>query len=97
MNHNGAMLLAVFADVGHIEAFGHEHIELNGAALPGTADGIFYMEIEFRTVKSAVSFIDLIGHALFFNSFLQGLRRQLPNFVAAHGIFGPCRKFDVIF
>ena len=73
--HDRAMLLAVFADISHIEAFRHEHIELDCTALPGTADGILDVEIELRTVEGAVAFVNLIRNISIFQYLAQGARR----------------------
>ena len=64
--HDWAMLLAVFADIGHVEAFRHEHIKLDRTALPSTADGILDVEVELRTVESAVAFVDLVRNVSVF-------------------------------
>ena len=58
VNHDRAMLLAVRAGVLELEALGQLHIELNGAALPGTADGVCQMEVELRAVERAVALVD---------------------------------------
>ena len=51
MYHDRAMFLAIFADIGHIEAFRHEHVELDSTALPGTADGVFQVEVSGRRMR----------------------------------------------
>jgi hypothetical protein len=72
MYHDRAMFLAIFADVGHVEAFRHEHIQLDGTALPGTADGVFDVEVQFRAVECAVAFVDdWKGCGVFFDDITQ--------------------------
>ena len=39
MNHNGPVAFIVGADIGQVKPFGQVHVQLNGAALPGPADG----------------------------------------------------------
>ena len=42
---------------------GRSHVELDGAALPGSVEGIADMEVDFWTVESSIAFVDLIGLA----------------------------------
>ena len=55
----GPVFFVVRADVGQVEAFGHHHIELDGAALPGPSQGVLDMNIYFRAIKGAVTGVDL--------------------------------------
>ena len=63
MDHNGAMLFPIGAHIGDIEAFRHLEIQLDGAALPGTADGVLQVEVDLGAVEGAVSLVDGIGQA----------------------------------
>ena len=97
MDHDRTVFLAIFADVSHVEAFRHEHIELDGTALPGTADGVFQVEVQFRAVECAVAFVDDVRDVAFFDDIMQGLGSQFPDFVGAHGVFRTSGQFDVVF
>ena len=44
--------------VFQVKFFRQGHIELDGAALPGSVEGIADMEVDFRSIKGAVAFID---------------------------------------
>ena len=60
VNHDRPVPFIVLADKGQVEALRQGHIQLDGAALPGPAQGVFDMQIDFRAVKSAVAFIERI-------------------------------------
>ena len=45
MNHDRAVRLIIWADIIQIELLRHLEIQLNGTALPGTAQAIFQMEV----------------------------------------------------
>ena len=42
------------------------HIELNGSTLPDSVERIFDLEVELRTIESAITLIDFIGDVVFF-------------------------------
>ena len=58
VDHNRTVLLAVCAGVLKLETLGQLHIQLDGAALPGTADGVRQMEVQLRAVERAVALVD---------------------------------------
>ena len=58
VDHDRTVLLAVCAGVFKLKALRQLHIQLDGAALPGTADGVRQMEVELRTVERAVTLVD---------------------------------------
>ena len=55
VDHNRTVLLAVCAGVLKLETLRQLHIQLDGATLPGTADGVCQMEVQLRTVERAVT------------------------------------------
>ncbi len=58
VDHDRTMLLAVCADVLQLETLRKLEVKLDGTALPGSADRIYQMEVDLRTVECAVpSFI----------------------------------------
>ena len=63
VDHDRAMLLTVRADILEVKALGHLHIELDRAALPGTAEAVLQVEVDLRTVERAVALVDDIGLA----------------------------------
>ena len=96
VDHHRTMPLAVFADIGQIKPFRHQHIQLNGAALPGPADGILQVEVNFGTIESAISRIDLVGHAALIERLFQCSRRHFPDFVRSHRILRFGGQFRVV-
>ena len=53
MQHHRPVPRAVLADVGGVEPLGQHVVELEGAALPGPADGVGQVELELRAVEGA--------------------------------------------
>lgn len=69
-----------------VELLRHEHIQLDRATLPGTANGITQMEINLRAIECAIAFIDDILQATMLQGITQCIRRLFPDLVRAHGI-----------
>ena len=63
VDHDRAVLLAVRAGVFQLKALGQLHVELDRAALPGTAEAVRQMEVELRAVERAVALVDDVGLA----------------------------------
>ena len=97
VDHNGAMLCAVRTGVLKLKPFGKLHIELYGAALPGSAEAVRNMEIELRAVECAVTLIDDVLLAELGDSFLEGLGRAVPGLDLADMILGHGGELDLIF
>ena len=97
MQHDGAVLRAVLADVGHVELLRHLEVELYRAALPRASDAVFEMEVYLRAVERAVAWVELVFRAGLFERFFQALLREVPEFWIAHRVFGASREFDVVF
>ena len=51
------MSLIVFVNKIQVESFGLCHVQLDGSALPRATQGIFNMQIDFRSIKSTITFI----------------------------------------
>ena len=66
VNHNRTVFFAVFAYIAHVEFFRHLEVQLNGAALPGTADAVLQMEVDLRAVERAVALVDNVFEAELF-------------------------------
>lgn len=62
MQHDGALLGAVGIHVLQIKVERHLEVELDGTALPGTAERILQVEVDLGTVEGAVALVDLVVH-----------------------------------
>ena len=96
VQHNGAVLFAVFAGIGQVKALRHLEVELNGTALPGSAQRIAEVEVDFRSVKRAVALVDFVRLAILFQGMDQGVRRHFPLLVGTHRIFRPGGKLQAV-
>ena len=63
VDHNRAALRAVRAGVLQLKALGKLHVELDRAALPGTAEAVGQMEVQLRAVERAVALVDDVALA----------------------------------
>ena len=97
MDHNRTVFLSVFPGVFAVEFFRQLHIQLNGAALPGTADGVLQMEVDLWAVESAVAFVDNVIQMIGFQRFAQAFRGQFPGSVVTHGVLRTGRQFCMVF
>ena len=66
VDHDRLMFPAVFANIVYLKAFRQVEIHLDGGALPGTAQDVLNFYIDFRPVKSPVSFIQDVWLAVGF-------------------------------
>ncbi len=96
VEHHRPVLLAVLTDVAEIKFLRHEEIQLDGAALPGTAQGVFQVKVDLGAVEGAVTFINGIGHLQSLQGLAQGAGSCLPYLFRPHGISGPGGKLNVI-
>ena len=96
MDHNRTVLLAVCAGVLKLEALGQLHIQLDGAALPGTTDGIRQMEVQLGAVECAVALVDNVVLANLGDGLCKGLFRKLPVLQFAHVILRHGGQLDLI-
>ena len=66
VDHDGAVLLAVLADILQVEALGHLEVQLDGAALPGPAQGVGQVEVQLGAVEGAVARVEdeVLAHLL---------------------------------
>ena len=55
VQHHRPVPRPVLADIGRLEALGQHVVELEGAALPGAADGVGQVELELRAVEGALA------------------------------------------
>ncbi len=96
MEHHGAMLVPVFADIFGVEAIGQHIVELDRADRPFAADGVLDDEVELGRIEGAVTLRDHRldarraggGHHLRF-----GL---VPELIRTGALFGARGEIDVI-
>ena len=96
MQHDGALLGAVGVHVLQIKVERHLEVELNGTALPGTAERILQVEVDLGTVEGAVALVDLVVHVQLLKSGAQALLGASPVLVRTHGVLGAGGKLDVV-
>ena len=58
MDHDGAVLLAVLSGVLQFKPLRQLAVQLDGAALPGAAQGIGQMEVQLGAIEGAVAGVD---------------------------------------
>lgn len=78
MDHDRSVLFAVGAHISEIESLRHLKIQLNRTALPRSLQAVLQMEVQFRTVKRSVAFIDYKIDAFFFETFSQPQSSPFP-------------------
>jgi hypothetical protein len=88
VNHDGPVFFTVGTNVIDIKTLRHLEIKLNGTALPGPANAVFQVEINFGAVEGAVTFVYFIRAVPGVVKCLpQGIGCQVPFFLCSHGIF----------
>lgn len=78
MNHDRLMRLAVFAGIGQFKSLRIVEIHLHRGALPGPAQDILDLDIDFWAIEDAFAGIDLIGHPAFLECGFQCTRGLRP-------------------
>ncbi|MNN38881.1 hypothetical protein D3C81_1528980 [compost metagenome] len=78
MDNDWSMFEAVLANVGKVKLFRHLEVELNCPALPASFQRIEDVEIDFRSVKSAITFVDMILDPQVIQHILQSLLSLTP-------------------
>ena len=101
VEHDGAMLAAIFADIAGIQTFGQNTVRLDRADLPGAADCVGQVPFELGRVKSAFAgqFFPAIffgGEARLDNGITQLILGFVPVGIAAEALFGAQRELDRI-
>ena len=90
VQHYGAVLCAIFPDVVRIQSFGQNEIDLQGAALPITADGVGQHEFQFRTIEGTFAGVQVIIIARRLGGVGQRGFCFVPNLV------GPCTRVRTV-
>ena len=96
VDHDRTMFLAIFPGVGQVKFLRQQHIQLDGAALPGPADGILQMEVDLRAVKGAVPFVDAVLQAEIVHGLAQGVGGHFPRSIVAHGVVRTGGQFCMV-
>ena len=96
VNHDRSVLFAVLSHVRQVETFRHLEIQLNGSALPCSANAVFQVEVDFRSVKCAVAFVDFVVLAQNIQCTFQCVGCRLPLLVGTHAVFRTCGKFQLV-
>src|SRR5256886_16977053 len=88
MDHERLMLRPIFADVLQAEARGQIEIELHGGELPGTANGVDELDVDFRAIEGgfALHLFERDVHAL--HGVGESGGGAMTDFGLAGGIFG---------
>ena len=94
VDHDGAVLLAVLAHILQVEALGHLEVQLDGAALPGPAQGIGQMEVQLRAVERAVSGVDGEGLSHLGDGGAQRILCKAPALFVANVVVRHGRQLD---
>ena len=55
MNHDRAMFLAICSVILQLKTLRKLEVKLNGTALPGSANGIYQMEVDLRSIECAIA------------------------------------------
>src|SRR5699024_1526365 len=71
-------------------------VQLNGAALPGPADGVLQMEVNLGAVESAIPLVYRVGQAQVIQGSPEGISSQFPVLIASHRILGTGGKLHMI-
>ena len=96
MNHDWLLLGAVGVNVLKLEVVRQLEVKLDGTALPRTAKAIGQMEVNLRTVESAITLVDHIIDTHRLKCITQALLSALPILIRTHGILWACRKLYTV-
>ena len=96
VDHHGAVLLPVLSHILQVEALGHLEVQLDGAALPGPAQGVGQVEVQLGAVEGAVAGVEdeVLAHLL--DGGLEGLLRKVPDLLIAHVVLGHGGQLDLV-
>ena len=96
MNHDWTMFLTICPNIFQIKPLRHLEIQLNRSTLPGSANRIYQMEVNLRSIESAVPLIDYIVQSQLAKSSTKPLGCHLPILVTAHTVFRTGRQLHMI-
>ena len=96
VNHDRLLLGAVCVRVLQLEVMRELEVELDRAALPGTAKAVLQVEIDLGTVECAVALVDGVLDAHGLERLAQALLGVGPVLVGAHGVLGARGELDAV-
>ena len=96
MDHHGHVLAAVAGGILQIKAAGQLIVQLNGAALPGTAQRVLNVEVQLGAVERAVAGVHHILLADGGNGVGQSVLCLLPVLPGADVVLGHGGQFDLV-
>lgn len=71
MNEDGSLFGPIFVDELHTEPSRELEVELDSCELPSTADRILDLHVDFRSIKSPVSFLETVLDFIFLEGELE--------------------------
>ncbi len=83
VDHDGPMLFIVRAFVCQVKTFRQRHVQLNCAALPGSAQSVLDVDVYLGTVKGTIPFIDHKFLAIGLYGIAQSVGGGFPLFIRA--------------
>ena len=92
VEHDGAVVLAVLADVREVEALGQVGVVLDGAELPGALERVLDVELDLRPVERALAGRDLELRARALEAFGERPLGAVPLLVGADALVGAARR-----
>ena len=96
MNHDWLLLGTVGVNVLKLEVVRQLEVKLDGTALPRTAKAVGQMEVNLRTVESAVALVDHVLNAHRLKCVTKALLSALPILIRTHRILWARRKLNTI-
>ena len=96
VNHDWLLLGAIGVNVLKLEVVRQLEVKLDGTALPRTAEAVGQMEVNLRTVESAIALVDHVLNAHRLKCVTKALFSALPILIRTHGILWACRKLNAV-
>ncbi|CAB4795771.1 unannotated protein [freshwater metagenome] len=84
VQHDRLMPVVVCAHVFEIEPIGQIEVALNGAELPGAADGIFHVDVDLGAVERSVAVLHLVLQPMAMQALAQRFGCLVPDLVGAN-------------
>ena len=92
MDHDGAVLLAVLADVVDVEALRQVEVKLDRRASPFPPERVDPFDVDLRSVERSSTLIDLVIDALLFKRDLELVDGARPRLLVADPLVRPRRQ-----
>ncbi len=95
MDHDWAMSRIVGTHKIQVKSLGQIEIELDRAQLMKALQSVLHIEIDFRTVKCAIAFVDLVGTPKRIQRSFESGFGLIPKLVRSHALCGTRRKINL--